>query len=154
MWLVGCSLQPAGTLTKPCSCICKVLANGPIFRLPQKMPEDETLLKWEYKSIKAERIQETVFETRNQARDSLGKLSPPPPAGRQCVFGSMGDWLLESEMCSSGYVCGGGGSRQTQENFDISSGGPGVELVTDVRNPGKQTKQSLTLGEKNQSYER
>lgn len=39
-----------------------------------------------------------------------------------------------------------GGSRQTQENMDRSSGGPGAELVTDVRNPGKQMKQSLTLG--------
>lgn len=32
MWLVGCSLQPSGTLTKPCSCIGEVLANVPIMQ--------------------------------------------------------------------------------------------------------------------------
>lgn len=32
MWLVGCTLQPTGTLTKPCSRMHEVLANVPIMQ--------------------------------------------------------------------------------------------------------------------------
>lgn len=65
---------------------------------------------------------------------------------------ALGAGCWDPSWAALGAGAWGGGSWQTQENFQRSSWEAGIELGTGVRNPGKKTNEAVTNSRKKESF--